>query len=176
MRSEQGEAEAILAINSNIGQRKAREREIQRLALFDALTGLPNRAHFMQRMGQALAAAQRQRQGGALLLRLGLLYFAFGATFMVFGTFIVTTMVRDYGFSEAQAGGAWSWVGFCSLFSGVVFGAVSDRIGRKPVWRISLIGLIAVQFMEDTMGASLRGNEIPETGPQEIVRIRAGKA
>lgn len=67
MRSEQGEAEAILAINSNIGQRKASEREIQRLALFDALTGLPNRAHFMQRMGQALAAAQRQRQGGALL-------------------------------------------------------------------------------------------------------------
>jgi diguanylate cyclase (GGDEF)-like protein/PAS domain S-box-containing protein len=67
VRSEQGEAEAILAINSNIGQRKASEREIQRLALFDALTGLPNRAHFMQRMGQALAAAQRQRQGGALL-------------------------------------------------------------------------------------------------------------
>ena len=55
-------------------------------------------------------------------------------------------------------------------------GSLSDRIGRKPVWRISLIGLIAVQFMKDTVGASLRGNEIPETGPQEIVRIRAGKA
>lgn len=39
-----------------------------------------------------------------------------------------------------------------------------------------IIGLIAVQFMKETVGASLRGNEIPETGPQEIVRIRAGKA
>ena len=39
-----------------------------------------------------------------------------------------------------------------------------------------LIGLIAVHFMKETVGASLRGNDIPETGPQEIVRIRAGKA
>lgn len=68
---------------------------------------------------------------GALLLRLGLLYMAFGATFMIYGTFIVTTMVRQYGFSEAQAGMYWSWAGMFSLFSGVVFGMLSDRIGRK---------------------------------------------
>jgi len=74
----------------------------------------------------------RERRGdGALLLRLGLLYLAFGVTFMVYGTFIVTTMVREYGFSEARAGMYWSWAGFFSLFSGVVFGAISDRIGRK---------------------------------------------
>lgn len=91
----------------------------------------------LEPMGAALPASSDQlvpravHHPGALLLRLGLLYFAFGATFMVFGTFIVTTMVRDYGFSEARAGGCWSWVGFCSLFSGVIFGAVSDRIGRK---------------------------------------------
>jgi predicted MFS family arabinose efflux permease len=64
-------------------------------------------------------------------MRLGFLYLAFGATFMVYGTFIVTTMVREYGFSEAKAGIYWSWVGFFSLFSGVVFGILSDRIGRK---------------------------------------------
>jgi MFS family permease len=80
----------------------------------------------------AAALTPRERRGdGALLLRLGLLYLAFGATFMVYGTFIVTTMVREYGFSEAKAGLYWSWVGFFSLFSGVGFGALSDRIGRK---------------------------------------------
>lgn len=74
----------------------------------------------------------RERRGsGAILLRLGLLYLVFGATFMVYGTFIVTTMVREYGFSEALAGFYWSWVGFFSLFSGVGFGALSDRIGRR---------------------------------------------
>ncbi len=74
----------------------------------------------------------RERKGdGVLLVRLGLLYLAFGATFMVYGTFIVTTLVREYGFSEAKAGMYWSWVGFFSLFSGLVFGVLSDRIGRK---------------------------------------------
>jgi MFS family permease len=72
-----------------------------------------------------------RRGDGAILLRLGLLYLLFGATFMVYGTFIVTTMVKEYGFSEARAGLYWSWVGFFSLFSGVGFGALSDRIGRK---------------------------------------------
>lgn len=67
----------------------------------------------------------------SLLIRLGLLYLAFGATFMVYGTFIVTTMVREYGFSEIQAGRYWSLVGVFSLFSGVVFGTLSDYIGRR---------------------------------------------
>ena len=68
---------------------------------------------------------------GALLVKLGMLYFCFGATFMVFGTFIVTTMVREYGFSETRAGMYWSLAGFFSLFSGLLFGTLSDRIGRR---------------------------------------------
>jgi len=67
VRNNAGAIESILAINSDVGPRKASEREIQRLAFFDTLTGLPNRAQFMQRVNQALATAQRQRQGGALL-------------------------------------------------------------------------------------------------------------
>ena len=68
---------------------------------------------------------------GGLILRLGVLYLLFGVTFMVYGTFIVATMVKELGFSEAKAGIYWSWVGFFSLFSGVGFGTISDRIGRK---------------------------------------------
>jgi MFS family permease len=80
------------------------------------------------------------RGDGSILLRLGVLYLAFGATFMVYGTFIVTTMVKEYGFSEAKAGLYWSWVGFFSLFSGVGFGALSDRIGRK--WGLAAVFLV----------------------------------
>ena len=72
-----------------------------------------------------------QSGDGSTLVKLGLLYLAFGATFMIYGTFIVTTMVREYSFSEAKAGAYWSWVGFFSLFSGLLFGSLSDRIGRK---------------------------------------------
>ena len=67
VRSDDGQPQSILAINTDIRQRKASEREIQRLAFYDALTGLPNRMLLMDRMGQALANAQRRHQGGALL-------------------------------------------------------------------------------------------------------------
>ncbi len=72
-----------------------------------------------------------------LLARLGLIYLTFGATFMIYGTFIVTTMVHEYGLSEATAGRYWSWVGLFSLFSGLLFGSASDRIGRK--WGLALV-------------------------------------
>ncbi len=66
-----------------------------------------------------------------ILAHLGVLYFVFGATYVIYGTFIVTTLIEEYGFAEASAGHFWSWVGFFSLFSGIVFGTLSDRIGRK---------------------------------------------
>jgi len=69
--------------------------------------------------------------GGRVLLRLGVIYCIFGITYMIYGTFIVATLVNEYGFAEKQAGQFWSWVGFFSLFSSVGFGLLSDRIGRR---------------------------------------------
>ncbi|MCB1980000.1 MAG: EAL domain-containing protein [Burkholderiaceae bacterium] len=64
---EAGQADSILAINTDIRERKATEREIQRLAFYDALTGLPNRMLLLDRAGHALSTALRQQEGGALL-------------------------------------------------------------------------------------------------------------
>ena len=52
---------------TDITQRKASEEEIQRLAFYDHLTGLPNRRLFMDRLKQSLAAAGRAHRVGALL-------------------------------------------------------------------------------------------------------------
>ena len=65
------------------------------------------------------------------IYHLGALYFLFGYTYVIYATFIVTTLVKERCFSEAAAGGLWSLVGFLSLFSGPVFGTLSDRLGRK---------------------------------------------
>ncbi|HBA89034.1 MAG TPA: MFS transporter, partial [Geobacter sp.] len=74
----------------------------------------------------------REHKGdGKILFQLGILYLVFGVTFMVYGTFIVTTMVKEYGLAEARAGLYWSWVGLFSFFSGIGFGTLSDRIGRR---------------------------------------------
>lgn len=71
------------------------------------------------------------RSGKGVLFHLGILYLIFGATYMIYGTFVVTTMVAERGLAEATAGRFWAWVGFFSIFSGPLFGVLSDRIGRK---------------------------------------------
>jgi MFS family permease len=70
-------------------------------------------------------------RASGILLHLGGLYLLFGLTYMVYGTFIVATMVDEYGYAEAVAGNFWSWTGFFCLFSGVGFGVLSDRLGRR---------------------------------------------
>ncbi|MGE5174064.1 MAG: hypothetical protein ACM3MD_09575 [Betaproteobacteria bacterium] len=40
-------------------------------------------------------------------------------------------IVKEPGFSEAIAGNFWSWVGLLSLFSGPIFGTLSDRSGGR---------------------------------------------
>ena len=67
VRDEHGQPESVLAICTDISERKASEREIQRLAFFDTLTGLPNRLQLLEHMGDALLAARHSGSGGALL-------------------------------------------------------------------------------------------------------------
>lgn len=53
---------------SDISERQAAAREIERLAFFDATTGLPNRALFFTLLQQTLANARRGQAHGAVLL------------------------------------------------------------------------------------------------------------
>lgn len=67
MRDDDGEPQSIFAINTDITQRKIAENEIQYLAFYDSLTGLPNRQLLLDRLRQALAASARTNHMGALL-------------------------------------------------------------------------------------------------------------
>lgn len=60
------ERSALLTI-VDITERKAAERQIQHLAYFDPLTGLPNRRLFQDRMAQMMAASARSRQFNAVV-------------------------------------------------------------------------------------------------------------
>ena len=65
------------------------------------------------------------------LVHLGSVYTLFGATYVVYATFIVTAMVNERGFGENAAGTFWAIVGGLSIISGPLFGSLSDRIGRR---------------------------------------------
>lgn len=80
-----------------------------------------------------------------LIAFIGGVYFMFGFTYVIYATFIVTTLVRDYGFSESVAGQFWFWIGFISMASGPLFGYLSDRIGRGLTLAI-VYGLLASSY------------------------------
>jgi len=96
-----------------------------------------------------------------LLVHLGAIYFGFGFTYVIYATFIVTTLVEEWGFSEATAGRFWVWVGLLSLFSGPVFGTLSDYLGRRTglavVFTLQLIAylLVAVKLPQPALYVSI---------------------
>ncbi|MCG8292651.1 phosphodiesterase DibA [Pseudomonas entomophila] len=68
IRDDAGELSHYVAVFSDISAIKHTEEELAYLAHHDPLTGLPNRLLFNDRVEQALAAAQANKRGCALLL------------------------------------------------------------------------------------------------------------
>jgi diguanylate cyclase (GGDEF)-like protein/PAS domain S-box-containing protein len=62
IRNESGAVIGVAAIARDITARKEADLRMQHLAYFDALTGLPNRTLFLDRLRQAVALAKRQNQ------------------------------------------------------------------------------------------------------------------
>ena len=99
------------------------------------------------------AAAERGKQNiykSGIMYYLGIIYFLFGYTYVIYATFIVTSLVKERGYSESIAGDFWAWVGFLSLFSGPVFGTLSDRLSRKA----GLIIVFSFQMLSYLLAAS----------------------
>ncbi len=71
---------------------------------------------------------------------LGLVYVAFGFSYMIYLTFFKLYLTSELHFSGAWAGNLFMLMGACSLLCGVLWGAASDRVGR----RAALIGVFLV--------------------------------
>lgn len=62
-----GSRKGLVVVGRDITERKLAEAEIDRLAYFDHLTGLPNRRLYLDRLETALTAAQHSQRHGAVL-------------------------------------------------------------------------------------------------------------
>lgn len=69
------------------------------------------------------------------------LYMLFGFSYVIFVTFYADYLISEAGLQERSAGGLWSLIGGVSVASGFVWGAISDRFGR----RIAFVGIFALQ-------------------------------
>jgi len=62
---------------------------------------------------------------------LGLIYFFYGLSYIIYMTFFAAYLINEMGFTQEGAGGLWAAVGALSIFCGVIWGGISDRLGRS---------------------------------------------
>jgi len=74
---------------------------------------------------------------------LGLVYVAFGFSYIIYMTFFAKRLIAEGGYTPAAAGDLFMVIGWLSLFSGLIWGVLSDRIGRKS----ALIGVYLIQVV-----------------------------
>lgn len=75
------------------------------------------------------------------VLHLGAVYLAYGFSYIIFMTFFTKRLITDFEYTKQAAGNMFMLVGWLSLFCGVIWGAFSDRFGRKP----ALVAVYCVQ-------------------------------
>ena len=62
---------------------------------------------------------------------LGLVYSLYGFSYVIYMTFFVEFLYREVGLSQVLAGSMYALAGTLSIFCGVIWGGISDRLGRK---------------------------------------------
>ena len=68
VRDARGEVTKLVIVNRDISDRKRAEQQLEHNLFHDALTGLPNRRRFLDRLQQSFARARREERHYALLL------------------------------------------------------------------------------------------------------------
>lgn len=62
---------------------------------------------------------------------LGVVYFFFGLSYIIYMVFFAAYLVKEMGLPQTWAGGLWAMVGLLSTFCGIIWGGISDRLGRS---------------------------------------------
>jgi MFS family permease len=70
---------------------------------------------------------------------LGAVYFCFGFAYMIYLTFFSKRLIADIGYTPEAAGNLFMILGWASLPCGVLWGWISDHIGRKAAMTIILV-------------------------------------
>jgi len=85
----------------------------------------------------------RARKDGLTLKTIFIIYFIFGFAYNIYATYYVAFMVGDVGLSEKAAGNIWALFGWMCMGSGLIWGFLSDRLGRRGalLWNNGFISL-----------------------------------
>jgi len=80
---------------------------------------------------------------GLTLKAIFVIYFIFGFAYIIYNTYFVAYMVEEIRLTEKAAGNIWVLFGWMSMGSGLVWGYISDRLGRRKalLWNNGIISL-----------------------------------
>ncbi len=63
--------------------------------------------------------------------KLGCVYFMYGFSYIIYLTFFIAYLTKEMGLSPEKAGGIFALLGIFSIFCGIVWGGISDVMGRR---------------------------------------------
>ena len=66
-----------------------------------------------------------------IVWHLGMIYVAFGFSYIIYMTFFTKYLITEGGYTQGAAGHLFMIMGWFSLLCGLIWGSVSDRLGRK---------------------------------------------
>jgi len=72
---------------------------------------------------------------------LGAVYSLFGFSYIIYVNFFATYLVKEIGWTNDQAGRLFTFLGILSIFCGLLWGGISDTIGRKGAATLAYVAL-----------------------------------
>lgn len=73
--------------------------------------------------------------------KLGCVYFMYGFSYIIYLTFFMAYLTKEIGIPSIAAGRIFAFLGIISIFCGVIYGWISDVLGRKYGSMIAYINL-----------------------------------
>ena len=106
-----------------------------------------------------LRSAMRRVLSESEIWKLGCVYFAFGFSYIIYLTFFIAYLTKELGMHTAEASRIFALLGFLSIFCGLPWGSLSDRIGRRYALTFGCftlaISFLLFAFYRQPLGAYL---------------------
>ena len=101
-------------------------------------------------------AALKEVVGEKEIWKLGSIYFMYGFSYVIYFTFLIAYLTKEIGLTPKSAGHIFAVLGFFGIFSGVIWGSVSDVVGRRYGSMFAYITLaisyLIIAFWKDSVG------------------------
>jgi MFS family permease len=93
--------------------------------------------------GDKKSLLAKGKSNGLSLKAIFIIYFIFGFAYNIYATYFVAYMVEEIRLSEKTAGNIWALFGWMCMGSGLIWGFISDHLGRRKalLWNNGIISL-----------------------------------